>query len=846
MKGNILIISEDKKFLEMIENLLQKEGYIISCVSNQEEAIKKTKEQLYDLILMDALLQQDDEYFNQHLKTFQPKARSIILSSPSVESIPTEEIKEYIAKTSSPEELVKNVKVILEDYWRKKEKEALERAVAQEHLKLIKNLVEALESRDAFKKGHSQRVAHLAVTIGKAFQLTKSSIESLRLAAYFHDLGEIKISPEIMNQARALTPEEWKEIKQCPLIAKEWMEPISSLRQVVPIILYHHERWDGQGYPEGLSGDNIPFEARILSVANVYDALTSPRRTRPAYSEKEALNIIKENAGTQFDPRIVEVFEQILNNKLEEEEPVTESLKDTFKNISTTQAKSLISLGFTYLEAEDFEQAFPLFHKILEIEEELIQHEILIETYGGLAIIYWKQGDYMKALENIEKAINIAQEHGNSYLLAKMKGTKGLILIHLMRYKQAEDILLEAKKLFHIWENNYELTRITLFLSHLYSQWKYKEELLWEAMKEWLQGVQKGNHLSLLFKERRIAIPILLHAICHNFQVETVGLFLEKLGKIAISPLKALAEHPEPDVRMKALKILKKFATEEDLEPFYTDPDEQIKNYAQQVPHHKETQDKIRIFTLGSLAVYWKGELINEKKWKTRKTKHLLAYLLTQQGRPVAEDVLIEIFWHDFPLKKAKHNLRDTVYLLRRVLEPELKKGSQSRYILYNQGNYRLQMDTSVWCDLNEFTVRFTQGKNFYESEHFEEALVEFQEAEQLYRGDFLEDLLYEEWTFSERARLKEIFIELLLYIWEYYFQREKYEIALNYIRKVLHKEKTHEQGQYALVKTLWKMGKRDEAIKTYHRACSLLKEEFNLPPSQKLVKLYYQIVGQK
>jgi len=168
--------------------------------------------------------------------------------------------------------------------------------------------VRLIEARDPYTKKHSSRTTAYAVKISKAMQLSRAEIDCLKVAGYLHDIGKIGIPDSILLKPASLTKEEYEMIKMHPVIADDILSHISMWEKEKGIIRAHHERWDGKGYPDGLAGTDIPLLSRILSVADVYDALTSDRAYRSKMTHEEAVKIITENAGTQFDPEIVEIF----------------------------------------------------------------------------------------------------------------------------------------------------------------------------------------------------------------------------------------------------------------------------------------------------------------------------------------------------------------------------------------------------------------------------------------------------------------------------------------------------------------------------------------------------------
>ena len=171
-----------------------------------------------------------------------------------------------------------------------------------------------IEARDSSTGDHSKKLMVLVTRMGESLGLSSKEIEDLEHAAVLHDLGKIGISDLILHKKSKLSSSEYKKIQKHPQIGAEIIRPVHSLSGVVPSILYHHERYDGQGYCAGLKGNQIPMGARIVAVADVYQALVSNRPYRKAYSKQEALKIIKEGSGSQFDPKVVDAFMKIIKD----------------------------------------------------------------------------------------------------------------------------------------------------------------------------------------------------------------------------------------------------------------------------------------------------------------------------------------------------------------------------------------------------------------------------------------------------------------------------------------------------------------------------------------------------
>lgn len=176
-------------------------------------------------------------------------------------------------------------------------------------------IANALEVRDPYSYGHSSNVTDYARSIAKELGLSSLERENLIHAALLHDVGKIGISDAILLKPDKLTQAEWEIVKEHPRRGKEILEPLSFLKEALPVVCHHHERYDEQGYPDGLKGEEIPLGARIIAVADSYDAMSSDRPYRKRLSEEECIAGLKKSAGKQLDPRLVEAFLQVLKNR---------------------------------------------------------------------------------------------------------------------------------------------------------------------------------------------------------------------------------------------------------------------------------------------------------------------------------------------------------------------------------------------------------------------------------------------------------------------------------------------------------------------------------------------------
>lgn len=182
------------------------------------------------------------------------------------------------------------------------------------YMRTIKVLAQAIDARDHYTHSHSENVAKYATVIALEMGLSAKEVEVIRQACELHDLGKIGIEDSILMKPGALTDDEWTQIRKHPLIGAQILEPLTFLNDVIDLVRQHHEHYDGKGYPEGRKGEDILLGARIINLADAYEAMISARSYRKTpLTREEAVDEIRKNSGTQFDPKVVDVFLRVLD-----------------------------------------------------------------------------------------------------------------------------------------------------------------------------------------------------------------------------------------------------------------------------------------------------------------------------------------------------------------------------------------------------------------------------------------------------------------------------------------------------------------------------------------------------
>lgn len=295
----------------MIQALLSVAGYHVVTASNGEEALVMVEQESPDLILIDAMMPKMDGFEVCAVLKSKEETRLI----PVVMVTPVEEtehkirgfeagVDDFLHRPINSVELLARVRCLVRTKRLNDELVNVENAIIA--------LATAIEAKDPYTEGHVDRVANYALILGKEAGLAPWELQALRKAAILHDVGKIGIDESILLKPGSLTEEEFNQLKTHSVIGERICRPLGQNRLILEVILHHHERYDGKGYPDGLAGEDIPIAARIMAVVDAYDALTSDRPYRARRSQEQAVEILKQEAGKQFDPKLATAFISLL------------------------------------------------------------------------------------------------------------------------------------------------------------------------------------------------------------------------------------------------------------------------------------------------------------------------------------------------------------------------------------------------------------------------------------------------------------------------------------------------------------------------------------------------------
>ena len=326
-KYKIIGVDDEEGILDSLRVLLEDTSYEFVGITNPVEAIERVRQEHFDLMLLDFMMTplHGDEVVEE-IRKFNKELYILLLTghkdlAPPLETIKRLDIQGYCEKSDKFDQLllliesaIKSVKQMDEIKRINEKLEESKEQLEQAYLDMIQTLRYTVEAKDLYTRGHSDRVSEYSVLIGEKLGLSIEQIKILRIGGLFHDIGKIGIPDSILLKPSKLTDEEYSQIKNHPSIGAHILGSAAIFQDIIPIVKHHHERYDGNGYPSRLKGEEIPYLARIAAVADTFDAMTSRRSYRGPIDIEHVKEEIKRCEGTQFDPQIAEVFLEILNN----------------------------------------------------------------------------------------------------------------------------------------------------------------------------------------------------------------------------------------------------------------------------------------------------------------------------------------------------------------------------------------------------------------------------------------------------------------------------------------------------------------------------------------------------
>lgn len=329
----IIAVDDEEGIIDSLSIFLKRSGYEFTGVTDPQESIERVKHEHFDLMVLDFIMTPfHGDQVVEEIRKFNKELYILLLTghkdlAPPLETIRRLDIQGYCEKSDKFDQLLllieSGIKSIAQMNEIKKINEQLEKA----YLESIETLRYTVEAKDSYTRGHSDRVSAYSVLIGKKLGLPEEDLKTLQIGGLFHDIGKIGVPDSILLKESKLTDDEYSEIKNHPSIGAHILSSASIFQDIIPIVKHHHEKYDGHGYPSQLAGDNIPYFARIASIADSFDAMTSRRTYRDSLPISTVIEEFERCKGTQFDPELADLFLDILRNHFDEIKEIQEKYK---------------------------------------------------------------------------------------------------------------------------------------------------------------------------------------------------------------------------------------------------------------------------------------------------------------------------------------------------------------------------------------------------------------------------------------------------------------------------------------------------------------------------------------
>lgn len=320
----ILLVDDEERALDSFSMMLEGQGFYVRTAQRSADAVILVENEKFDIAFVDQFLGHAKGLdLIRDMADIAPGLYYVIMTANGSTDLAVESLKngasDFIDKPFTIEDLLKSIEYVNRkrelDRQKKEILTILESEISKKtdelrdvYFSVLSSLAQAMEKRDMGTYGHCRRVSHCSRLIAVTLDLNEKDREDLKVAAMLHDIGKIGISDFVLGKKGPLNNEEKAIIRNHPAKGVEILRPIKHFESILPVILHHHENYDGSGYPSGLSGENIPLFARIIAVADAYDAILSMRPYRSAATHSEAIRELMRCSGRQFDARVVNSF----------------------------------------------------------------------------------------------------------------------------------------------------------------------------------------------------------------------------------------------------------------------------------------------------------------------------------------------------------------------------------------------------------------------------------------------------------------------------------------------------------------------------------------------------------
>lgn len=336
----IIAVDDEMGIIDSLSIFLKRSGYQFVGITDPSEAIERVKNEHFDLMILDFIMTPiHGDQVVEEIRKFNKELYILLLTghkdlAPPLETIRRLEIQGYCEKSDKFDQLLLLIESGIKSIAQMKEIKQINKELSDTYEKLEEAYMESIETlrhtvdaKDPYTRGHSDRVSEISVLIGEKLGLSDQDLRTLRIGGLFHDIGKIGVPDSILQKESKLTDDEYSEIKNHPAIGVHILSTATIFKDIIPIVKHHHEKYDGNGYPSRLKGGDIPYLARIATIADSFDAMSSKRSYRNSLPLDVIIEEFKKNRGTQFDPELDDLFLDILENDYDKIREIQEKYK---------------------------------------------------------------------------------------------------------------------------------------------------------------------------------------------------------------------------------------------------------------------------------------------------------------------------------------------------------------------------------------------------------------------------------------------------------------------------------------------------------------------------------------
>ena len=326
----IIAVDDEEGIIDSLSIFLKRSGYEFTGVTDPMEAVERVRREHFDLMILDFIMTPiHGDQVVEEIRKFNKELYILLLTghkdlAPPLETIRRLDIQGYCEKSDKFDQLLLLIESGIKSIAQMNEIKKINKELEKSYLESIETLRYTVEAKDTYTRGHSDRVSAFSVLIGKHINLSENDLRTLKIGGLFHDIGKIGVPDSILLKDTKLTDDEYSEIKNHPSIGAHILSTASIFKDMIPIVKHHHEKYDGTGYPGRLKGEDIPYLARITAIADSFDAMTSRRTYRDSLPLETVINEFERCKGTQFDPKLTDVFLDILRNHYDEIKEIQE------------------------------------------------------------------------------------------------------------------------------------------------------------------------------------------------------------------------------------------------------------------------------------------------------------------------------------------------------------------------------------------------------------------------------------------------------------------------------------------------------------------------------------------